>query len=384
MIEQDSQFHSLIIGKRQILIALGLLVVFLVIAVSLFFSTPSIKVVTYHSKIPRVEIVEVQTSSINLPLIFRGVLEPKHQLALQASVAGQIISLGENFVSGGHFKKGELLFRLDDHRLKMELAQSLARYEQVRLEELQLIARFESYNKSSGKESLSLLAKGDPQKSAAAAATMAAKAAFEFAQSQLKKARVIAPFDGRVKRQQRHLYEYVAQGTVIANVYADNQYILRLPVTESQRRLLPSLTAKTKAVRDALVAQVYNPEFPSKQYSAKIKAYEGYVSNKNRLSHIVVEMNTAHIDAFPGSLFEVALKSKKFDAVAVLDKSWLRSHDQVWLINENAELEIRQVNVLFRDKDSVYISQGLSAGDKIVSSHLSFVSNGMSVNVAAD
>jgi multidrug efflux pump subunit AcrA (membrane-fusion protein) len=57
----------------------------------------------------------------------------------------------------------------------------------------------------------------------------------------------------------------------------------------------------------------------------------------------------------------------------------LHNNDKVYVINDESKLEIRQVNVLSTNKDTVHIASGIAAGEKVVTSTVPVVVDGMEV-----
>jgi hypothetical protein len=67
---------------------------------------------------------------------------------------------------------------------------------------------------------------------------------------------------------------------------------------------------------------------------------------------------------------------------AVIDRRWFRDGDQLWIMNERDELEIRSVEVAFRGPDSLWVTGGVREGERIVISELPAAVPGLPLRVA--
>lgn len=67
--------------------------------------------------------------------------------------------------------------------------------------------------------------------------------------------------------------------------------------------------------------------------------------------------------------------------VVVLPRAFLRDGGNVWVMNDDNQLEIRPVEIVFRGREAVYVSQGLSDGGRVVSSDLAAPVDGMPLRV---
>jgi multidrug efflux pump subunit AcrA (membrane-fusion protein) len=77
-----------------------------------------------------------------------------------------------------------------------------------------------------------------------------------------------------------------------------------------------------------------------------------------------------------GSFVEVYINASPIENVVRLDKGLVRTGETVWVMKDN-KLEIREVDVALTDNRYAYISNGLQTGDKVVTTDLSTVSNGI-------
>jgi hypothetical protein len=68
--------------------------------------------------------------------------------------------------------------------------------------------------------------------------------------------------------------------------------------------------------------------------------------------------------------------------VVELARAALRDDDSVYLVGPGDALVIRQVEVVWRQRDHVLVGEGLAAGDRVIVSPLSAPVAGMKIKVA--
>lgn len=347
---------------------------------------------------PQVEVMKVAPQSLRIPVHSQGTVQPGTEIQLSAEIAGRITRVSPAFAEGGFFSKGELLLQIDpsDYRLaitkaeaqvagaRQRLAKAEAEAEQAR-HDLQRIGR--------GTDTVSAYALRKPQLEEARAGLEAAKADLAVARLQFERTEIRAPFDGRVRKKQVDLGQYVTPGKVLADIFSIDIAELRIPLSDRQYALLdvplrhrgdPALTGGPAVL---LTAKFGGREY---QWQGQIVRTEGVLDERNRLLYSVVEVKKPYaIDpAQPerpplsvGMFVEAQIESREFPNSIALPRQALRPGDQVWLIDAEQRLHFRDVEVLHRGREQVYLRDGLKAGERVVLSPLDAVVEGMQLRI---
>jgi hypothetical protein len=79
-----------------------------------------------------------------------------------------------------------------------------------------------------------------------------------------------------------------------------------------------------------------------------------------------------------GSIVQVEIEAKPIDETVRLDREYLRQSDTVWVMRDG-KLRIRPVDVRFADAEYAYIGDGLSSGDRVVTTSLATVVDGLEI-----
>ena len=77
------------------------------------------------------------------------------------------------------------------------------------------------------------------------------------------------------------------------------------------------------------------------------------------------------------SYVKVEIEGRQIDSVIPVNREYIHNGNEVWVMNKKNELEIRIVQIIFRDKSFVYISEGLNIDERIITSNIPAPVNGM-------
>ena len=118
----------------------------------------------------------------------------------------------------------------------------------------------------------------------------------------------------------------------------------------------------------------------------------GALEDQTRLARVIVDVEdpmsyrSGNATAPPlmiGSFVEAEISAKELTDVIRLRRDYVRSDDTVWVM-EDGMLRIRPVNIVFRDADYAYVTEGLASGDRVVVTNLSTVVDGAPLRVEGE
>ena len=81
-----------------------------------------------------------------------------------------------------------------------------------------------------------------------------------------------------------------------------------------------------------------------------------------------------------GTFVKATITGRTQDNIVSLARTALRGKDRVWIV-QDGRLNFREVNVVYADKDTAIISEGLQSGEQVITSLLAGVIDGMGVEV---
>jgi RND family efflux transporter MFP subunit len=331
----------------------------------------------------RIDAIPAEVASLNFSVYSQGTVKPRTETALVAEVPGQIVSVSENFIAGGFFRKGEVLLQIDpsDYETGLLRAQAALAARKAQLSEQQARSdqALKDWNNLGREGEPSELTLRIPQLAEARAAVQAAEAELQEAERDLKRTRIKVPYDGLVRSKLVDVGQYVAPGTPLGVTFSIDKAEIRLPLSNSDLAFLdlPSATRLDRANR-VPVTLTADGAVTGGEWRAEIVRTEGVVDEASRVIYAVAEVVDPYgvlglsrqAELKMGSFVRAEIQGLRADDVVVLPRSVLRPDDTVLVANAERKLEIRPVTVVRAEPRKVYISEGVEGGELIVTTSM--------------
>ena len=226
--------------------------------------------------------IEMQRGSLRVQ--GNGTVRPAQEIALTAEVSGRITEVSDALVSGGRFRAGETLVRIDplDYEAAVEQAQAAvteARFQviQAREESQAAASEYDRLQRATGATAapdsteLGRLVFREPQLRQAEASLARAEANLRTARNNLARTAVVAPFNGQVRTKQADLGAYVTPGTPIATVFGTDAVEVVVSLTTREAALIDGLWQARAGQRSGIPATI------RATYGGQSFAWPGYV-----------------------------------------------------------------------------------------------------------
>lgn len=351
---------------------------------------------------PLVDAVRVESKTITIPVEAQGSVEARTQTRLLADVAGRVRWLDSRFEAGGYFKKGDVMARIDDRsyvaavkraEAQVASAESMLATEtgraEVALKEWEL--RGQKVKRSEAATALFLR---KPQLAEAQARLDSAKADLMQAKVDLGHTVVNAPYDCLVKGKSIDLGQSLSPGAAIAEVFAVDAALVRVPLPENDLQFLalPEMNGNAHAPRVQLNG---TGAMQSKTWEGRLIRTEGVLDPKTRSLMAVIEVkdpyglsNKEGSDANKANPLRIgSFVTAKIDGSAInglyeLSQAAINPGNKIWVINDEQRLEARKVSIRTRTNESAYIEEGLSDGELVSLTSLSSFATGARVRIA--
>ena len=81
---------------------------------------------------------------------------------------------------------------------------------------------------------------------------------------------------------------------------------------------------------------------------------------------------------------EVTIEGKVFDDGTIIPRDAVRDGGTLWVVSQDDTLDIRQVDMRWKERDRVIVGTGLAEGEQVIISAMAAASSGMGVRVAED
>ena len=341
-------------------------------------------------------LVEVRTAERGRfsPVIeVMGQVVPAREVTLQPRVSGRVIELAEAFEPGGRVAEGAALLRIDPadyqaalRQRRSELAQARADLELEQGRQAVAEQDFELLGEALDEGNRHLVLR-QPQLKQARAQVDFAEAALRRAELDLQRTRISAPFDAQILSRDVATGSQVSTGDSLARLVATDRYWVSASVPLSQLRWLRF--AEEDGEQGAPVTLRHEAAWgPSRSRQGRLQRLVGELDANARLARVLVSVEdplalqseAGAPSLILGAFVRTAIEGRALDDVVRLDRDLLRREDTVWVMEDGA-LDIRDVTVLLRDNDYVYLSDGLDQGDQVVATDLATVVDGAALRL---
>ena len=342
---------------------------------------------------PLVEVVTLSKANLPARIIGTGVVEAEREVTLSAEVAGRLTKVSDDVVVGGRLKKGAFVAQIDGRTYDLavrqqnsQVAKALADLElekgkgQVAEREWELLAKDGSDRKRSA------LALREPQRDAAEVALESAKAALDRAKYDRSRTRIVAPFNATVTRESIDIGAYMAPGAQIATLIGTDAFRVRvsLPIEDLALIDIPGLHgtegSKAKVIQD-LGSRTIERE-------GTVIRLVGELDADSRTAQVLVEVQNpldppeGELPLLPGAFVRVEIDGKQAQDVAPVPRSALFDGDQVWVVAEDDTIAPRSLRISWTDDETVYATDGVKDGERLLVTDLPTLVKGMSVRVS--
>jgi RND family efflux transporter MFP subunit len=327
-----------------------------------------------------VEVVTLEVSTESFQISSQGTVQPRTKTEVSAEVLGSIVSISPKFSAGGVFQKDEVLMRIDptNYAVAVDKSEALVKQRQIEYDGARKL-RSQGY-------------RAESEYASAAAALASAQAELVGAQRNLERTYIRLPYEGMVLSKNADIGQFVNPGTKIGVTFATDLAEIRLPLTDQDLAFvdLPNTAEirETGSVDGPQVRLTAIQKGTLVAWDATIVRTEGVVDERSRVTYAVAQVADPyklHGDGTPlpvGTFVAAEIAGSTAMDLIRIPRTVIRGADQVLIVNAESKIEIRTVNIVRFDDTYAYVSDGVSAGERISTTVIEAPTNGMSVRTA--
>jgi len=342
-----------------------------------------------------VDVRPIEFTSQATSISVMGTVIPKREVVIKPQVTGEIISFSDKLVPGGHFASGEQLLAIDpeDYRLAVkQLASEVARVKadyQIELGQRRVAQKeYELLGETVSEEEKNLMLR-EPQLENIRSSLEGAAARLEKAQLDLERTVVNAPFNAVVISRDVNLGTSVTIGTPLATLVDSDAFWVETPVPASQ---LKWIHVGAKGNIGGSPARIYDTATwgSENSRSGQIIGMMADVEEQGRMAKLLIEVPDplalqARSSGLPrlllGSYVRVEIEGQSLPHAAAIERDLVHDGNHLWIMDEQGNLDIRTVEITFRDQGQVLITGGISDGELLVTSNLPSPVQGMNLRL---
>lgn len=344
-----------------------------------------------------VKIIPVRQADCTTTVTGDAVVMPAQEVMLRPQVTGQLVEISADVVPGGIVQAGQELMAVDhrDYEIlvrqrQYDVAKAL---KDLKLEQgNQAIAQqeYELLDEVIAEEDRELVLR-EPQLASAQAAEESAKAVLKKAQLDLTRCDIVAPFNAIIQDKHVDLGATVSVNTNLVTLIGTDEAWIEVKVWIDK---LKWLTIPRQNGEPGSSVKIYNAlAWGADRYrTGRVVCLLGELETEGRLARLLVAVddpfclkpeNRDQPQLLMGSYVSAEIQGRTLASVFPVKWSHLRGeNNKVWIMDDEGKLEIRPVQVVFRDGDQVYVTKGLTEGEKLVVTDITAPVEGMPLRFA--
>jgi RND family efflux transporter MFP subunit len=326
-----------------------------------------------------VEVIQIGTSRHEVDLHAKGTVVPAMEIMLQPEVGGRVTWQSGELVPGGRFGEDQAILKVDarDYRLAVESAKS-----QVRAARLELtlerrrgeVAKREwnSFGKIDATDEQRALAQREPQLEAARLALRAAQSSYEKAALDLQRTTLRAPFNAMVVTENVDLGQLINPQTTVARLVGTDEYHVQVSVPVASLRTIRPRTEDEPGSPATIIQRVGQGTIERR---GEVIRQLPDLDPGGAMARILVRIENplgekGDLPLLLGSFVDVATEAQPIDDAIRVPRIALRNGRNVYVMNDQDLLEIRDVEIAWSEPYSVLVTSGLQANERVVISRI--------------
>lgn len=327
-----------------------------------------------------VEVIQAPWAAQTAVISAMGTVIPAREVELRARVKGEVVRMSPNLLPGGLFTTGDTILKLDDTDYRIEIRQLESECASAESEIMlergnQAIAKQEYEflgEELSGPDRDLVLRK--PQLNKVKASLDGAKASLEKAKLNLSRTEITAPFNSVVISRNVSTGTQVSESTAIAVIAGTDTYWIEVSVPVNQIKWI-DIPGRDSATGSAVKIFDTNAWGKNVFRTGRVIKMAAGLETQGRMATLLVEADdplclkrenrnrpTLIIDSY----VRVEIEGKKIESAVRLDRNLIRGGSHVWTMTSDGQLEIKEVEIVFKGPDSVLVSRGILPGDRII------------------
>lgn len=319
---------------------------------------------------PSVETLALRATNTVLSLRTQGTVQPRTQTSLIPEVSGRIVSISPSLYEGSEIEEGELLVEIEafDYRTALIVASGNVASAAAALEteKAQAELALGEWRRSGSAKPPTDFYLRKPQLAAATARLASSEAQLEQAQRDLERTSIRAPYTGKVQRKYVDVGQYVTPGTRLADVFASGLAEVRLPLSADQLEYF--------ALRDGGVPVRFHAG--SRSWTGQVVRTEGAIDLATRQLFVIAQVS----EGPPlGAFVQAEVDGAPLDDVVPIPRIALREDRYVVTLDGESKAWRRDVEVVWRDQDTLYLRNTLDLSERLCLTPVPFVVNGMTL-----
>ena len=344
-----------------------------------------------------VDVTRGERGTFQPEILVMGTVRPEKEIILSPRVGGEIVSVAPSFTPGGFVDEGEVLLQIDPSDYEVVLLQRESELLQASADlELELGRQdlaekdYKELEGTISSEYKSLVLR-TPQLNTARSRVEATEAAVRRAQLDLERTRIRAPFAAHIINREANVGSQVSPGETLGKLVGVEHYWIEAAVPVSDLQWIDFSEERGSAGSGVRIRN--RAAWPEDSFrEGEVHSLIGELENQTRLARVLLtvsdplshEPESAGLPPLMiGSFVEARIAGIRIQGVVRIDRDYVRKDDTIW-VDKDDVLEIRELDIVFRDDEFAYVRSGLDAEDQVITTNLATVFDGAALRLAQD
>jgi RND family efflux transporter MFP subunit len=350
------------------------------------------------SPVPIVTVTDLTPRDHPITIEAYGTVVPARRVMLRTEVGGRVINQHQSLVPGGVLAEGVEVIRIDptDYELRVKqeevaLASAKASFE---LEQGQQVVAAKEWSllkdEIEAPQEMEDFALRRPQQRRAQSEVEAAENRLALAQLDLERTVVHAPFNALVLDESVEFGQLVSPQDEVAELVGTDEFWVRVSVPYDVLSRIRFAHENDQTGSRAEVFVAANHEQPRPR-EAHVLRLLGDLSERGRMARILISVEDPlclsgdHAPDEPpillNSYVRVAIDAGTIEDVVEVPRAALRENAQVWVRDSESRLRIQDVDIRWRQPESVLVTDRFNPNEQLIVSRLAVVVPGMRVRL---
>jgi RND family efflux transporter MFP subunit len=326
-----------------------------------------------------VEVIQINTSRHEVDLHAKGTVVPAREIVLQAELGGRVIWQSPELVAGGRFKTDQPMVRIDSRDYQLAVESHRSQVNRAKLD-LSIEARrgevakreWNAFGDMDVSDEQRALAQREPQLEANRLALKAAQSALKKAQLDLSRATLRAPFNAMVVSENVDTGQLLSPQTAVARLVGTDEYHVQVSVPVASLRSARVRTADAPGSEVKIFQRVGQETI---ERPGEVIRQLPDLDPGGAMARVLVNIENplgkrGDLPLLLGSFVDVSIGAQPIADAIRLPRVALRNGRNVYVMNDQDMLEIRDVQIAWTEPDAVLVTGGLGSNERIVTSRI--------------
>ncbi|MCF8092554.1 MAG: efflux RND transporter periplasmic adaptor subunit [Desulfotignum sp.] len=339
---------------------------------------------------PLVETAIMEKQDHRIILTAMGAVMPSRSITLKSRVGGFVETISPQLIPGGVFKKAQVMLTLEKKDFELDVARKKAA-----LDRLSASLRLEMGRQEVAREEMKILQKDagspildadlalrGPQMAQIKADIAAARADLDQARLNLARTTIKAPFNCLITAVHVQTGSQISAQDALAELSGTDAFWVKAAVPVEHLKWIWTPSGPDDTGSPATITDQNNT-----RHQGRVIRLLGELGSETRLATLLITIDdplglSRPVDTplLLNNYVKVAIHGEKISDVIALPRPMVRSQNQVW-VAADGHLDIRTIDIVWRDSDHVFVTKGLETGDAVIQSDMSSPVEGMALRV---